>query len=387
LQVLLLAVYRAALHPLRKHPGPLIFKITDWLNVYHSFKGDRYLLLADLHKRYGPIVRFGPNRISFCSASALQSIYGVRANTGKADWYRIWEMLFGAASTATILDRKVHAKRKRILQLGFLERALSDVEHVLLRNTDEFCDILLDDSIKNPVDSDGWGPGRNLSLLVGYLTFDNMGEMVFSKSFGMQNRDTNRAFLGLSRDALRGLNTVAFIPLLLKIKLHILFFNEVNEGMVKYKAYCADQSDERIARSGTLQSPDIWTCVIDGKDELTGHSFTPEDLRSEAAILVSVASHPMRIIVSALTHYLLDRPDCMQELVRELRETFNDVGESRVGEKLKSCSYLRACITETLRISPSIPGIPLRTARKGGIIIDSEFFPEGTDVGVSTYTL
>jgi cytochrome P450 len=386
-QVLLLAVYRVALHPLKKFPGPLFFKITDWPNVYHSFKGDRYLLLADLHKRYGPIVRFGPNRISCCSASALQSIYGVRANTGKADWYRIWEMLFGAASTATILDRKVHAKRKRVLQLGFSERALSDVEHILLRNTDEFCDILLDDSTKNSVDQKGWGPARNLSLLVGYLTFDNMGEMVFSKSFGMQHRDTNRAFLGLSMDALRGLNTVAFIPLLLTMKLHILFFNGVHQGMMKYKHYCANQSDERIARSGTLQKPDIWTRVINGKDDITGHSFTPEDLRSEAAILVSVASHPMRITVSALTHYLLDRPDCMQKLVSELRGTFEDVGEIGVGDKLKSCSYLRACITETLRLSPSIPGIPLRTARKGGAVVDGEFFPEGTDLGVPTYAL
>lgn len=381
------AIYRVALHPLRKHPGPFLNKITDWPNVYHSFKGDRYILLTDLHKQYGPVVRFGPNRISFCDAGALQTIYGVRANTRKADWYRIWEMLFGAASTATIIDRKAHAKRKRILQMGFSDRALGELESVLLQNVNDFCEILLDDSIKNAVDEKGWGPIRDLNKAVGHMTFDTMGEMVFSKSFGMQRGSANRQFLDLSMDALRGLNTVAFIPLLLKMKLHIIFFGEVNDGMMKYKDYCAKQSDERISRSAELKRPDIWSRVITGKDPVTGHSFTSEDLQSEAAIIVSVASHPMRITVSALTHYLLDRPNCMAKLVHELRSVFREVEEIRTGEKLKSCEYLRACITETLRLSPSIPGIPLRTARKGGLVFKGEFFPEGTDVGVATYAL
>lgn len=332
-------------------------------------------------------MRFGPNRISFCKASALQSVYGTRANTRKADWYRIWEMLFGAASTATILDRKVHAKRKRILQMGFSERALGDLEPMLLQNVNDFCDILLEESSNHAADAKGWGPAKDLSRTVGHMTFDTMGEMVFSKSFEMQRSATNRQFLDLSMDALRGLNTVAFIPMLMKMKLHILFFGEVNEGMMRYKDYCAEQSDERISRSAELQRPDIWTQLLNGKDPITGHSFSSEDLRSEAAIIVSVASHPMRITVSALTHYLLDRPECMQKLVRELRETFRDVQEIRSGEQLKSCRYLRACVTETLRLSPSIPGIPLRTARKGGLVVDGEFFPEGTDVGVATYAL
>jgi hypothetical protein len=61
------------------------------------------------------------------------------------------------------------------LQLGFSERALNEVEHVLLRNTNEFCKIPLDESTKHAVDGKGWGPARNLSLMVGYLTFDNLG--------------------------------------------------------------------------------------------------------------------------------------------------------------------------------------------------------------------
>jgi hypothetical protein len=133
-----------------------------------------------------------------------------------------------------------------------------------------------------------------------------LGEVVFSKSFRIQQRDTNRTFPGLSMDALRGLNTVGFIPLLMNTKLPTLFFSEVNDGMMKYKDYCAEQSDERIARLGELQKPDIWTRIADGKDPISGHSFTREGLRSEANPGVSRLA-PDAHYRQCLAHYLLDR--------------------------------------------------------------------------------
>ncbi|PVH92930.1 hypothetical protein DM02DRAFT_500110, partial [Periconia macrospinosa] len=69
------SLYRVFLHPLSKYPGPLIGKITDWYSVYHCVKGDRHLDFYLLHQKYGTVVRYGPNRISVNSATALHSIY------------------------------------------------------------------------------------------------------------------------------------------------------------------------------------------------------------------------------------------------------------------------------------------------------------------------
>lgn len=108
-------MYRLAFHPLSRYPGPIAQKMAELL----PFVGDRYHQMHKLHERCGPIVRFGPNRVSLNTAKCLIPVYGFRANTRKADWYNIWEIVCGAASTATILDRKVNARRKRIVIRGW----------------------------------------------------------------------------------------------------------------------------------------------------------------------------------------------------------------------------------------------------------------------------
>ena len=46
-------------HPLASYPGPWQAKATSlWLTCM-SLRGQRYLLLDELHRRYGPFVRIG----------------------------------------------------------------------------------------------------------------------------------------------------------------------------------------------------------------------------------------------------------------------------------------------------------------------------------------
>lgn len=180
---------------------------------------------------------------------------------------------------------------------------------------------------------------------------------------------------------------VAYIPLLLKLKLDKVLFRDINAGMERYKAYCAEQSMLRTTRESELETKDVWSTLMKTKDPQTGKGFTAEDLGSEAAVLISAASHPVRTSVCALAHYLLRNETCMVRLSNEIRSKFTDIESIRSGPSLSACQYLRARIYETLRLNPGIPGISLRTVLEGGSTIDGEFFPEGTDVGVSYYSL
>ncbi|CAG8951558.1 hypothetical protein HYFRA_00007474 [Hymenoscyphus fraxineus] len=51
--------------------------------------------------------------------------------------------------------------------------------------------------------------------------------------------------------------------------------------------------------------------------------------------------------------------------------------------QLTGYTYLRACIDETMRLSPSGPSELPRQVLKGGTIINGDFYPEGTIVGAS----
>ncbi len=72
--------------PLRSFPGPLLAKLSPgWLFVV-SFTGKRAFIIDALHQRYGPVVRVGPNMLSFSSAAAARDIYlGVEDDPPAAD--------------------------------------------------------------------------------------------------------------------------------------------------------------------------------------------------------------------------------------------------------------------------------------------------------------
>ena len=76
-----------------------------------------------------------------------------------------------------------------------------------------------------------------------------------------------------------------------------------------------------------------------------------------------------------------------QKLYAEIRSTFDSVDEIRSGPKLDSCKYLKAVVEETLRMSPSVPGVLPREVMSGGITVAGNFFPAGVEVSVPIYAI
>lgn len=91
--------------------------------------------------------------------------------------------------------------------------------------------------------------------------------------------------------------------------------------------------------------------------------------------------------MSATLFYLVRSPSSLQKATEEIRSTFTDVEDIHQGPSLSSCTYLRACIDEAMRLSPSVGGVLPREVLPGGITIDGEFIPEGIVVGTPHYTI
>lgn len=56
-------------------PGPLIGRITTYYRVWLLMWGDAPLRYAELHRKYGPIVRTGPNHVSISESRWILVIY------------------------------------------------------------------------------------------------------------------------------------------------------------------------------------------------------------------------------------------------------------------------------------------------------------------------
>jgi hypothetical protein len=89
-------------------------------------------------------------------------------------------------------------------------------------------------------------------------------------------------------------------------------------------------------------------------------------------------------------YYLSRYQECYEKLVSEIRSTFQSGKDIRAGPALASCKYLRACIDESLRISPPVGTTLWRDVPRDGLgqlTVDGTAVPEGTRIGVNIYSV
>lgn len=68
-------VYQRHFHPLSKYPGPFLASITDLWQVYQFMTLKQPYTLTQLHEKYGPFVRYGPDKLSTTSESAISLVF------------------------------------------------------------------------------------------------------------------------------------------------------------------------------------------------------------------------------------------------------------------------------------------------------------------------
>jgi len=90
-----IGAYRAILAPLSKLPGPKYSLVTDLWLMSKEFSSKRREYIHQLHEQFGPVVRLGPNEVSFTSLEALKEIY-TSGGSGydKTEFYTLF-MQFG----------------------------------------------------------------------------------------------------------------------------------------------------------------------------------------------------------------------------------------------------------------------------------------------------
>lgn len=72
---------------LNKFPGPISRSFTDWVRFWDVYGQRPEVTHRALHKKYGDVVRLGPNSLSFADPKALKTIYGLNKGFVKVRAY------------------------------------------------------------------------------------------------------------------------------------------------------------------------------------------------------------------------------------------------------------------------------------------------------------
>ena len=150
------------------------------------------------------MVRFGPNRISINTNTALHDIYSVNANTQKSLVYSAFGHFFKVPTTMTTIDKKSHAFKRRVTVQALTPKSIKRLEELMLKNIRDFCRLLVDE--RSPAGE--WSSARNMTLTVSYALSDIMGDVTFSRNWETQSSSKNRHILSLLPQGTCGINMV-----------------------------------------------------------------------------------------------------------------------------------------------------------------------------------
>jgi cytochrome P450 len=275
-------LYQTRLHPLAPYPGPSLAKLSNLYSVVHAFRSDRHEELYRLHQRYGRIVRIGPQRVSILDVQALQSIYGFQANVQKAEWY---SRFFGL-SIFNAVDRKVHARKRRVMSQAFSDQALRGMEPHILSAIREWCAALGDGlGQKRP----GWSQPKHMAHWSACAIFDALGEIFFGKTFGTSVSGANHFWFPLMSLNVRIIDICGQMPLLRHFGLEKYLRMGTIANRNRQVAFSQQQLAARLADTSTRRR-DIIYYLQKARDPETGEAYSQQELISEVVLLLGAGT-------------------------------------------------------------------------------------------------
>ena len=174
-------MYNALFHPLRHFPGPFVHRVSRLPWAIRHASGEQAFHTQRLHDRYGPVVRIGPNHLSFTDPQAWKEIYSHRTGDG----HGLQEMpksteftrnVKGQLTTIVNADQEEHQRLRRALAHGFSDSSMRQQESVMLKHVNMLVDRLR---------QEGAGGQNKLNMAEWYnwTTFDLASDLIFAESF------------------------------------------------------------------------------------------------------------------------------------------------------------------------------------------------------------
>ncbi|KAF2762464.1 cytochrome P450 monooxygenase-like protein [Pseudovirgaria hyperparasitica] len=389
-------LYTALLGPLSRYPGPVSAKFSDIESYWHTVKLNRHIWLWQMHEKYGPIVRIGPNSVVISSVEGFHRIYDVKANTQKAEAYLAYAKTWGIYNTFTKLSKEEYQPYRRFVQSALSERNVKAAEPVVIENIDRWGDLLVIGG-----SSKTWSSPRDMVGEADALVFDIICDLCYGKSFNVKEHRENEM-----RETSRSIQQFMKINYMIAkspcVKLWIwlkprgldALMREITPASIKRYFQTVErlvltrlEEEELNEKKGIdVRRKDLLHFIFKARDEgkvIMSHGALVE----EAGMFMIGGTDTTSHVTAALFFYLAHNPRVLWTLTQEIRSTFISLDDIKAGQALSRCKYLDACINEALRMSSSGNADHSREVLPGGLKVGDAFFPAGTIVGSSSYVL
>jgi len=329
--------------------------------------GGLALWMHELHQKYGPIVRYAPNELSFIGSEVWKDVYGYRTSFPKSSIFYGPDP-YGNPPGLIRADTVSHARQRKLVSHAFSDKALREQE-TLLKGYAQMLIKQLTKASHSEVD---------IVQYYNFTTFDIMADLTFGEPLHLLEDGKYSSWVSTFFGYIKfgAISSVMRQWELLDRAKHYLMPASIKKGRNDHIMYSSEKVKKRLELK--TERPDIWTYILkhgtDEKGELKG--LFPSEMHSNGALFMIAGTETTATLLSGLTYYLLKDPYRFKRLQKEVQDAFSSVADISM-TRLAQLEFLGACIEEGLRLYPPVAaGLP-REAPKGGAKVAGQWIPQG----------
>ncbi|KAL8284314.1 hypothetical protein RB600_008943 [Gaeumannomyces tritici] len=398
-----LIIYRLWFHPLSRFPGPALMTVSDLpYLVQNNLLGTFANRVEKLHRRYGNIVRIGPNDLAIDGSVGWADVCNYRPGQGQGAEFTKPRGYFWPGDDITLINapnREAHRRYRRAMAAGFKEGAMYEQEPIIMYYVDLLCQRL------SELSKDG--SPVNILRWFNMMTFDLIGDLSFGESFHSLEMSDEHFWIKNLGDGIKGMHMVTFFhkigPMLLPLASLIPSAARALKTNQENWAYSNEKTQARL-RSG----PDRPTSSasdqvgVDGNPKQTvrrdfmsymmssgdgcnkEQPLSERELRENAHSLTIAGSETAATNMATLFFLLsLPRNRASKDIaVAEVRNRFSRESDVTLRSvQAGSLPFLTACIDEAMRIHP--PAAIMAPRVSPGGLVNGEYIPKGTVIFIN----
>ncbi|KAI3392526.1 hypothetical protein diail_5537 [Diaporthe ilicicola] len=351
--------------------------------VILAHSGDRSRRLAKLHKDQ-PILRTGPNTLSFGTVRAIKDIYGHGTPCTKDESY-----VLGAGThyhLADVVDKGDHARKRKVLSSAYALKNLDSWEYKV-------------------ADKEGLPPAPeelniDYRMWTNFFALDAIADIGLSERLGFLDQGTDRVVAQRKDGSTYETNlreclyptarkqslliwSYDWYKLVDRLADVVPFYRRMTASSRGWDDIILGRGSRRLKRYRAGEKLDDFFQAL--MEDMAGSPNLLErgEILAEVNIMMNAGSVTTAIAIANVTYQLLKNPACLRRLREELDSVLDPDKVVAPYDKVRHLPYLRACLDESLRLFPPTPhGLPRATPPEGTTIM-GEWIAGDTTVSIS----
>ncbi|KAL5338172.1 cytochrome P450 [Aspergillus crustosus] len=333
-------------HPLCRVPCHWPWIAFPLLRHVSAVRGNVDLDIKRWHDRYGPVVRFSVDEVSFTSAEAWNEIYG-RLDRRQS----LPKSKFSTSNTADIINANDtdHTRYRKALAHGFSTKGVREQESMIQGYINKLAAQLqtLADT-QQPADLVTW---------YRLTTFDMIGDLAFGEHFGGLDRGKYHPWVSFIAGYTRLIpffKAMDAYPAIFRTA--FAFMKTSSEAITEHMQYSRVAVQKRIhsTSSGIQGRPDFVDSIM--RQHGTKDELSEAEIEANMNVIIIAGSETPADLLCAVTYWLLQTPGALRRVRAEIQSSFTTPADITFHTVAMKLPFLSACLNEALRLYPSVPG-------------------------------